>query len=160
MFAEEGFIATTQATGVNATTQIGGWTEIYNSGNFAPATGVYTAPASGRYMISATISYQTTAAIQAQLGAGVNPAFVIRKIAPGPQEDLISGLFPILDVNILLLITLRVILGSGTVTIVGDVQLDAGDEVALFYVANGLTIGLNLGGGTAPPIHWSIHRIE
>jgi hypothetical protein len=71
---------------------------------------------------------------------------------------LISGLFPILNVNIVLVLTLRAVLGSGTVTLAGDVELNAGDQIGLFYEANGLSISLNLGGSTSG-IVWSIHKI-
>jgi hypothetical protein len=71
---------------------------------------------------------------------------------------LISGLFPILNVSIVLVLTLRAVLGSGTVTLAGDVELNAGDEIGLFYESNGLSISLNLGGGTGGVV-WSIHKI-
>ncbi|MEK3731054.1 MULTISPECIES: hypothetical protein [Paenibacillus] len=43
-------------------------------------------------------------------------------------------------------------------TLGGDVELNAGDVIGLFYEANGLTIPLNIGGPT-PGIVWSMHRI-
>ena len=82
---------------------------------------------------------------------------VIRRIAP-TTTDLISGLFPILNVNVALLLTLRAVLGNGTVTLAGEVELTAGDTVGLFYEADGLTIGLDLG-GTGNGIVWSAQRI-
>ena len=115
---------------------------------------MYTAPVAGRYSISAVINYQTTAAITIDIG-GADPAFVIRNITTG--TDLLTGLFPVFNIDITLL-DLRGILGNGTVTITGDVELDAGDEVGLFYVDDGLTIGIDLG-GTNTPIIWSIHQI-
>ena len=60
---------------------------------------------------------------------------------------------PILDVNIALVLTLRTILSSATVTLTGDVELQAGDEVELYYEADGLTLGFNT------DIVWSIHRL-
>ncbi|MEJ9216916.1 hypothetical protein P4H46_01625 [Paenibacillus glucanolyticus] len=56
--------------------------------------------------------------------------------------------------------TLRAVLGNGAVTLAGDVQLNAGDVVGLFYDANGLTISLNLGGATSSGIVWSIFRLS
>lgn len=76
------------------------------------------------------------------------------------MTDLISGLFPLLDVNVALVLTLRTILGNGTVTLSGQVQLDAGDVVGLFYVANGLTIPLTLGGTGTPGIVWSMVQLS
>src|SRR5690606_16615525 len=104
----------------------------------------------------ATISYSTTAAITISLGAGINPAFSIRNITTA--TDMISGLFPVLNVNVALILTLRTILGNGTVTLTGDVELTAGDAVGLFYVADGLTLSLDLGGPDVP-VTWSIHQI-
>ncbi|WP_234973040.1 hypothetical protein [Paenibacillus vortex] len=59
-----------------------------------------------------------------------------------------------------LVLTLRAVLGNGAVTLAGDVQLNAGDVVGLFYDANGLTISLNLGGATSSGIVWSIFRLS
>lgn len=71
---------------------------------------------------------------------------------------MITGLFPVLNVNVALVLSLRTVLGNGTVTLAGDVELTAGDTVGLFYVADGLTLTLDLGGPSAP-VTWSIHQI-
>ena len=132
-------------------------TPYFNGGNFNPSTGNYTVPTTGRYLIQATINYATTAVISAALGTGINPAFVVQRTSP-TTTNLITGLFPVLNVNIALILSLRTILGSGTVTLAGEVRLNAGDVIGLFYVANGLTIGLNLGGASNGTI-WSINQI-
>jgi len=144
----------------SASTQLTGWTvtaPYFDSANFDETTGNYTVPATGVYFIAATINYATTAALTISLGAGVNPAFVVRRTSP-TTTDLISGLFPLLNVNVALVLTLRAILGSGTVTLAGDVQLNAGDVLGLFYVADGLTVPLDLG-GTSSGIVWSLYRL-
>ncbi len=153
-----GFSATTTAAGVAASTQIGNWSvtlPYFNDTSFDPATGTFTVPTTGKYSISATISYQTTSALTVNIGPGVDPAFVVRRITP--ITDLIEGLFPVLNVSLVVL-TARVILGNGTVTLTGDVELTAGDTVGLFYEADGLTVPLDLG-GAGSPIVWSIHQI-
>lgn len=61
---------------------------------------------------------------------------------------------PILDVNIALILTIRTILSSATVTLSGDVELQAGEEVGLYYEADGLTLGFST------DIVWSIHRLS
>lgn len=156
----EGFSAFLSTLSVSASAQLTGWTvtaPYFNSGNFNAATGNYTVPVTGRYIIQATINYATTAAISVALGGGINPAFVVQRTSP-TVTNLITGLFPVLNVNIAILLVLRAILGSGTVTLAGEVQLNAGDVIGLFYVANGLTIGLSLG-GTSNGIVWSVNRI-
>ena len=157
----EGFSAFLSTASVSASSQLTGWSvaaPYFNSGNFNPATGNYTVPATGRYIIEATINYATTAVITIALGAGINPAFVVQRSSP-TVTSLITGLFPILNVNIALILSLRTILGSGTVTLAGEVQLNAGDIIGLYYVANGLTIGLNLG-GSGSGIVWSVNQIN
>jgi len=68
-------------------------------------------------------------------------------------------LFPLLNVNVAIVLSLRAILGNGTVNLAGDVELAAGDIIGLFYVSDGLTVNLNLGGVDSGGIVWSIHRI-
>lgn len=68
--------------------------------------------------------------------------------------DLNSGLMPVLDVNVPLVLTLRTILGSGTVTLESEVALSAGDVVGLFYEADGLAISINI-----RDVVWSVHQI-
>ena len=60
------------------------------------------------------------------------------------------------------LLTIRAVLGSGTVTLAGEVQLNAEDTIGLFYEANGLTLSINLGttSSNSPGIVWSCHRIN
>lgn len=157
----EGFSAFLSTFSVTASSQLTGWSvasPYFNSGNFNPATGNYTVPVTGRYIIEATINYATTAVITITLGAGINPAFVVQRSSP-TVTSLITGLLPILNVNIILILSLRSILGSGTVTLAGEVQLNAGDIIGLYYAANGLTIGLNLG-GSGSGIVWSVNRIN
>jgi len=72
---------------------------------------------------------------------------------------LINGLFPLLNLNVTLL-TLRAILGNGAVVLAGDVELSAGDVIGLFYVSDGLSLTLNLGGANAGGMVWSMHRIS
>ncbi|MNJ52882.1 hypothetical protein D3C77_482460 [compost metagenome] len=104
----------------------------------------------------ATVNYATTTAIGASLGNAINPSFIVRRTAP-IVTDLISGLFPILNTSLLVL-TLRAILGSGTITIAGELELTAGDTLGLFYNASALTISIDLGGNDSG-IVWSMHRI-
>ncbi|MED1915376.1 hypothetical protein P4V64_08690 [Bacillus thuringiensis] len=159
-FTTENFSGFLSTVTLNASSQLVNWSTAspyYGSPSFNPVTGTYTVPATGTYAIKATINYETTAAITVNLGPGITPAFEVQRITP-TATNLIIGDFPVLNINIALVLTLRAILGTGTVTLAGDVQLYAGDTLGLFYVANGLTINLNLGGG-GEGIVWSIHRL-
>ncbi len=158
----EGFSAFLPALSVSGTTQLTTWSvssPYFDSATFDEATGNYTVPTSGVYAIQATVNYSTTAALSVSLGTGINPTFVVRRTAP-TVTDLITGLFPVLNVDIALLLTLRAILGNGTVTLAGEVELAAGDVIGLFYESSGLTVSLNLGGVGAPGIVWSIVRLS
>jgi hypothetical protein len=158
--ATTGFSARREPTTLSGDQQLGGWTVSspnFGSDNFDTATGNFTVPETGRYSIKAIISYTTTAAITVSLGAGVNPAFVIRRTSPTPT-DLITGLFPILNVSVLVL-TLRAVLGNSSITLAGDVELNEGDVIGLYYESSGLGLDLNIGGATDSATVWSVHRI-
>lgn len=155
--APAGFTATLSSLSVSANSLISGYNQLYADGTgLNTAAGTYTVPTTGTYRVSATVNYSTLAALSLSLGAGVNPKIAFRRNG----TETLSGLFPILNVNVALVLTLRVILGSGTVVIAGDVPLNAGDVVDLQYVANGLTVNLNLGGtGTTNGIVWSVRKL-
>ncbi|MNQ78854.1 hypothetical protein D3C85_937760 [compost metagenome] len=105
----------------------------------------------------ATINYSTTAAISVSLGAGINPFFAVQRTSPS-AVNLVSGFLPILNVNVVLVLTLRAVLGTGEITLAGEVSLTAGDVIGLFYNAAGLTISINIGNGTTGVV-WSMHQI-
>ena len=158
-YAEDSFSAFKGALNISGSTQITNWTitsPYYGSDAFDASTGNYTVPATGRYSIKATIGYSTSAAITGSIGSS-NPAFRVTRTLP-TSTDLVSGLFPLLNVNIIAL-NLRAILGSGTVTLAGDVSLNSGDVIGLYYASDGLTLTLNLGGSNGGML-WSIHRIS
>jgi hypothetical protein len=156
----EGFSAFISNVNVTTGAQLANWSTAAPyfpspSGSFNATTGSYTAPATGTYLINATINYFTTAVISASLGSGINPAFAVLRTSP-TSTALITALMPIFNVNLTLL-TLRTILGSGSVNIGGEVQLTAGDVIGLAYQNSGLTINLNLGNSSG--IVWSVQRL-
>lgn len=160
-YTSNGFSAYLSSVTLSSSSQLTGWSvadPYFNSGGFNPTTGNYTIPVTGRYIILATINYTTTAVINAALGSSINPSFVVRRSAP-VTTSLITGLFPLLNVNIALVLSLRTILGNGTITLSGEAKLTAGDIVGLYYVSNGLTIGLNLGGAGSGTV-WSMNCIH
>lgn len=154
-----GFAATSTGGAYSLSSAItGGWSQIHSSGGFNLATGTYTVPSNGLYKISATVNYAHASANTISLGAGMNPSVQIRKVA-GSME-LLRGVFPILNVNIVLVLTLRTLINTGTVPIEGTVSLNAGDQLQLFYDANGYTVPLNLGSGGSNGINWSVFKIQ
>ena len=162
VFAEVGFSALRAPIGTAGSTQLGGWTvsdPYYSGADFNPTTGTYTVPSTGRYSIKATISYTTTVALGLSINNS-NPSFVVRKISP-TATPLVTGLFPVINLGLSVLVPINVrgILGNGTVTLGGDVHLNANDTIGLFYVADGLTININIGGG-APGTVWSVHKLS
>jgi hypothetical protein len=157
----EGFSAFISNASVSANATLTGWSTASPyfpspSGSFNASTGVYTVPATGRYLINANVNFSTTAAITASLGSGVNPAFAVQRTSP-TSTTLISALVPILNLNLTLL-SIRSVLGSGNVNVVGEVALNAGDELVLQYQASGLTLTLNLGNSSG--IMWSVQRLS
>ena len=90
--------------------------------------------------MEAVINYTTNGAISVSIGS-MNPAFIIRRISPS-QTNLISGMFPILNISGLL--TIRTILGNGQIVLGGLIQLTKGDIVDLYYNSDGMTVDLNL----------------
>lgn len=158
-----GFAASKTTTAISSSATIDNWnTTVYSSNpvDFNAATGVYTVPVTGVYKISATINYATTAALSLSLGAGVDPGFEVRNLSTG--TSIAAGLFPILNVNVILVLTLRAILGNGTVNFTGTAPLTAGQTLDLYYNADGLSLALNLGGisSTSPGIQWSVVKID
>jgi hypothetical protein len=152
-YTSEGFSAS-GATSASSSTQFTSWSVAsphYSSPTFNAATGIFTAPETGKYAINATVNYKTAAAVSISLGSGVNPTFNLKK---NVSSDLIKGNLPILNVNVPLVLTMRALLESATVTLSGDVLLQAGDQVGLYYEANGLTLSLNI------DAVWSIHRLS
>nr|WP_282435642.1 stalk domain-containing protein [Paenibacillus sp. SZ31] len=153
-FTSEGFSVTGTTYSINSSTLFLNWNETspyYGSPTFDPATGIFTAPDTGRYTIHATVNYKIGAPINVSMGRDIDPVFTVKN---NGNIDLIKGYMPFLDVNIPLVLTMRTVLGSATVTLTGDVELQAGDQVGLYYEADGLPIGFST------DIVWSIHRLS
>ncbi|MFD0714725.1 stalk domain-containing protein [Paenibacillus sp. GCM10027626] len=159
-YAKQGFSAYLSSQHVSSSTVLTGWSTAspyFTGDGFNETTGIYTVPATGRYAINATINYKTENTVTTGLGAGVKPYFTVKRTTPVSTE-LISGYMPIIDVNVALVLALRTILGSGTVSLEGDVQLNEGDVLELRYEANGLAIPINLGDDVG--VVWSVRQIS
>lgn len=155
----EGFSALKSSQSVSANLQIetfGISDPFFSSSSFNATQGEYTVPTSGIYQMQATLNYNTAAAITATLGADINPALEIRRTST-PAATLAAGQFPIVNLNLdlgLVQLTIRAVLGSGSTTAYGLMNLDMGDVLQLYYNADGMTVPLTL-----INIGWSIYRI-
>ncbi len=150
----EGFSASGSTTSISNSTVLNNWnvnSPYYANSAFDPYTGTFTAPATGKYAIHATVNYKTNAAVSVSIGRDIDPVFTVKK---NGNTDLIKGYMPILDVNVALVLTLRTVLSNATVTLTGDVELQAGDTVELYYEADGLDLNFNT------DIVWSIHQLS
>jgi hypothetical protein len=154
-----GFSAFISNVSASSSTQLANWSTAaphFSSPSFNAATGNFTVPKSGRYAILATINFSTTAAITVGIGSGVNPAFEVTRTSP-TSANLITALMPVINLNLALL-SIRSILGSGSINLAGEVLLNAGDVIGLFYQSSGLTLNLNLGNSSG--IVWSVQKIS
>lgn len=89
-----------------------------------------------------TINYQTET-LTYSLSSNIFPSFVLRRTSPA-VTDLMVGKLPILDMDVSWNLSIRAILGQGTVVLTGDVYLSQNDVIALFYEADGMDLQLNL----------------
>lgn len=161
VLAGEGFsvFLPTLVTGTTAT--FVGWEETspyYGNAAFDQALGEYTVPETGRYSVEATVNFAYTAAIATALDPAANPSLVVQRTTPAPVTDLVTGLLPVLDVDVTGTLTLRTLLRSGTVTLAGEVELTAGDVIILVYQSNGVALDVDLGATTSGVV-WSVHRL-
>ena len=155
-----GFSAFLASQVTSGSAQLAGWSTsapYYPATGFDSTTGVYTIPSTGRYAIKATINYSTST-ITVSLGSGVSPQFQVARTA-AVASTLVAGSFPIVDVNIALVLTLRAILAQSQVVLAGDVTLDAGDTVVLQYINDGLSIPVTIGSVNGSGVVWSMHLL-
>lgn len=149
------FAATTTASEINTSTQLGNWLVSKNENViFDPVTGVVTINESGFYRVSAIVNYSLLASLAVDIGTA-KPSIELRNITHA--TNALSAYFPVLDVNMLVL-NIRAILGAGSVVLTGDVYFESGDQLGLFYVADGLAFALNLGEWNAP-VYWSMSKL-
>lgn len=139
---------------LNANATLTNWTGtgmFFNDLSINTSTGVFTVPRTGKYSFKININYLTPV-LTVQLGASTNPSFILRRTSP-TADNMLTCNFPVLDVNILLLITLRVMLRRSHISIVGDLNLNAGDTIDIFYNADGFPTTINCN------VNWSIKEL-
>lgn len=106
---------------------------------FDEATGEFTAPSAGTYRVA----YEATAGPQAavSISTGASTWFSLTLTRNG--SDLFERRFPVLDVNVALVLTLRTPLREASVSADRYVTMDAGDVLGL-DVTNGFAIKMDL----------------
>ncbi|MDQ0416803.1 hypothetical protein J2Z48_000970 [Croceifilum oryzae] len=72
---------------------------------------------------------------------------------------MVTGLLPLLNINVALVLTIRGALGNASITLTGDFELTAGDVIGAFYVADGLATSLTLSPVSPSSTVWSVHRL-
>ena len=156
----EGFSASKSSLAVSANAQITGFTisnPSFGSSSFNATTGNYTVPETGIYQMQAIVNYNTNAAITATLSADVNPTIDIRRTS-APAATLTTAQLPIVNLNLnlgLVTLTIRAVLGGGSIAVSGLMNLSKGDILGLYYNADGMTVALTL-----IDMKWLIYRIS
>jgi hypothetical protein len=131
----------------------------YSGSGFDATSGTYTVPTTGKYAIKVTINYNTTSPITTPVPVGTNPAFAVQRITPNPTT-LVAGNVGLFSVNTTSpSLDLTVILANQCITLAGDVQLNAGDQIGVFYVQNNLGVTIVLGNVNPPGAVWSMHGL-
>jgi hypothetical protein len=120
----------------------------YNDGGFNATTGVSTVPASGIYEIDATIPYSTYTNNSI---SGPIPGFVVML---NGTTTILRGDMPCYYNGVA-----RYTVVDSTVTMTGQVFLNAGDQITLRYLADGSSSAYDFGPTAARPAIWSMRRL-
>ncbi|MBK5232032.1 MAG: collagen-like protein [Thermoleophilia bacterium] len=128
-----------QSVNSSNTNTLTGWDEDYDPDNsFDPVTGTYTAPTDGDYEVDATSIGGPVAAVTQTQGAGnTTELLIVRNGVIAPPAA--SAQLPLLNVDVTLILTLRVPLASNQVSKSAVLPLNAGDTITL-AMANGGTM--------------------
>jgi hypothetical protein len=94
---------------------------------FDPETGVFTAPENGAYLVAIGADGGPKAASTISVGGGVGP-FELDIVKNGSTLD--SRSFPMIDVNVALVLTLRTPLHDGAAQITEALPLETGDQIS------------------------------
>lgn len=147
----EGFSAYISSVSAPSSLQLVAWntnSPYFSSTYFNGADGDYTVPITGIYSIEAIISYSTGTAISATTAT---PTFVVARTLPS-VAILISGFLPLINS---ISPDIRTILGNGTVTLSGILELTAGDRIVLLYDSDNIAVSLTLSN-----VLWSVYRLQ
>lgn len=112
-----------------------------STGAFAPATGTFTAPSAGTYHVTASGNLEKTTAESTSYGNTADFTFQLQQNG----VTIAAQLFPMLNVNVPLVLALRVPTQYGQAEIDRYVNLDAGDTLQL-QLRNGTTAATTAGG--------------
>lgn len=104
---------------------------------FDAESGVFTVPEAGTYLIAIGADGGPIGSSTISFGPGIGP-YELEILRDGALLDQRS--FPMIDVNVALVLTLRTPLHDGAAQITEAVPLEAGDELSFQIEANGLTL--------------------
>lgn len=152
----DGFAANLASLELATDNYLTGWSTDspgFNSGNFNTSTGIFTVPATGLYAVEATLNYSTKTVASVTLGDDIYPLFELQK-TDTPSSDLIIGYLPIFNFASVVIVTLRTVLNTSTITLTDIVSLSAGQHIQLHYTADSLTIPIII-----KNTQWSMYRI-
>jgi hypothetical protein len=124
-------------------TQLSNWSTsfpFYPGTGFTESTGTFVAPATGKYTIKMVLPYQAPTSTL-NLGSGVSPLFQINQTFPA-SSILLSNNLPVIDVNLGSPVIFRTLINTAYVVLEGDVLLNVGDNLNVFYIST--EIGTNL----------------
>ncbi|QRQ99431.1 hypothetical protein [Dyadobacter sandarakinus] len=125
-----------------------------NQGSLDVSTSTYTVPQNGLYKVSAKLNYVQPTASTVSLGAGVDPNIQVRVNG----SEVGRSLFPIYNVNIALVLTLRTMVNTGTLVFDDVLSLNQNDQLGLYYDNDGYTAAIELG-SSSNGITWTVMRI-
>lgn len=144
----------TTILGAGGATTLANWTTVPPNGisnaAFSPITGTYTVLVTGNYLIQETVQLTHPAAFTVNYGAGTLNTFNL--VRNGVAID--TKTFPMVNVNIALVLTMNVPTNFGEVTSVQLLSLTAGD-----VITSRVTIG-SVGDSFQVAADWSIMQIS
>lgn len=126
-------------------TQLTDWSTsspYYSGSGFTASSGTFVVPTSGKYSVKGLLNYNASVTTS-QISATATPSFQLQRTSP-TSAVLLAGNVDVLDVNIALVLDLRVITNIGQVILVGDLDLSSGDTLEIFYLSSALGTALTL----------------
>lgn len=104
---------------------------LSSPGDFDPLPDAVKVKKAGYYRVDYSVQFKHTSAATVSIGHGRNPWTSLTVNGVGREET--RRYRPVFDVNVALVLTLRVLINAPVLSYSGVVHLEAGDEVGLGY---------------------------